>query len=181
MAEIKSAIELAMERTRSLVMSEEEKIAQAGKELEGKIRVLVRRHCEEMLDKEDVEKEFSKLEADPAQLRSLLIDVIVEQLDFREDNTRILELLDLAGSGLEDSMRQELETLKKRYTEDLERKELIIRERIRQELDGSGLSGDALDLNIEAWPQWKEGLEETRRVFVKRLGDWKTRLKAAKG
>lgn len=178
MAEIKSAIELAMERTKSLVMDDGEKRALVRKEKEGKIRGLIRRYKDGYIEGGDLEKELDAIPGSEKGKKSILIDLIVEELDFRGNDERILSLLQIAGSYLPDTLREELNSLKLRYAEELERKELVIRERIRSKLKDKQISGDSLEINLEAWDEWKEGLEETQAVFQKRLREWKKKLPA---
>jgi hypothetical protein len=181
MAEIKSAIELAMERTKSLVLDDDEKQALATKETQTKIRALVRRFREGMIDDDDFGKEFSRIDMENVEKRTLLIDVIAGELDFQRDEERLLGLLTLAGVGLSEEAQGELEILKKRCSGDLEMKELIIRQRVTERLGQGGITGDALVPNLEAWDEWKEGREETVTVFRKRLRAWTERLQEGSG
>jgi hypothetical protein len=176
MAEIKSAIELAMERTKTLVMDDDERQALAAKEAEAKLRGLVRRFGEGLLTRDGFGDEFARITMDGAAKRALLIDVIAGELDFREEEGKLLELLTLGGVGLSEELLRELEVLKKRCSDDLEMKELVIRQRVAERLGQAGMSGDALVPNLEAWDEWKEGREETMAVFRKRLREWKERL-----
>ena len=64
MAEIKSAIELAMEKTRNLVVDSKEREAMAIKDIEDKVKAVLRRYMEEMVDDEDAAKELNKINAD---------------------------------------------------------------------------------------------------------------------
>jgi hypothetical protein len=181
MAEIKSAIELAMERTKSLVMDDKERQALAAKEAETKIRGLVRRFSEGVIEDEDFGKEFARIGMEDVEKRAILIDVIAGELDFQRDEERLLGLLALVGVGLSEEAQGELEILKKRCSGDLEMKELIIRQRVTERLGQAGITGDALVPNLEAWDEWKEGREETMAAFRKRLRAWKERLQESSG
>ena len=55
MAEIKSAIELAMEKTKNLVIDSKEREEMAVKEIEDKVKAVIRRFMEEMIDHVDSE------------------------------------------------------------------------------------------------------------------------------
>jgi hypothetical protein len=63
MAVIKSAIELAMERTKNLVLGDEEKKALAAKETEGRLKAAFLRYVEGITDKDDVEKELERIKS----------------------------------------------------------------------------------------------------------------------
>lgn len=176
MAEIKSAIELAMEKTKNLIMDEEERRLSVLKDTENKIRATLRRYLEGMIEKDDVEKEIEEIKGDEGLKRSLLIDLLIEEFDIRSDNTRLLELFYIVNGGLQESLKKELEMLQNKFKEEMEKRGMIIRERITDRLKEMGITGDGVEPNIEEWDEWKEGHEETGAVFKKRIAEWKNKL-----
>ena len=58
MGEIKSAIELAMERTKNLVTDEEERRSLARQDIENKARVVLRRYLAGMAEEDVAVREF---------------------------------------------------------------------------------------------------------------------------
>jgi hypothetical protein len=66
--------------------------------------------------------------------------------------------------------------LQKRFAEQMERKEMLIRKEIMEHLNENGISGDGLEPNIEVWDEWKEGMKEVRDVFKGRFAEWKEKL-----
>ena len=176
MAEIKSSIELAMEKTKNLVMDEEERKLSALRDTENKIRATLRRYLEGMIERDDVEKEMEEIKGDEGLKRSLLIDLLIEEFDIGSDNTRLLELFYIVNGGLQESLKKELATLKNKFKEEMEKRGMIIRERIAGRLREMGITGDGVEPNIEEWDEWKEGLEESGAVFKKRIAEWKNKL-----
>ena len=63
MAKIKSAIELAMEKTKNLVMDQKEKEEFERRGLEDKLRAVMRRFLEGMTDREEFMAELGGLKA----------------------------------------------------------------------------------------------------------------------
>jgi hypothetical protein len=177
MGEIKSAIELAMERTKSLVMDDEEKKTFLLKDLDTRVRGLVRRYAEGMADPEDLGREYRDLKGDETQKKTLLLDAIVDEVDLRDEEMRILDIFAISGTGLDEGLKAEAQGARERAAEELERKEMIIRERALQGLTASGISGSSIEVNVEAWDGWQEGLDETKAIFRKRLADWKKKVK----
>ena len=176
MAVIKSAIELAMERTRNLVLGEEEKRALADKEIEGKVRAVVRRYLEGMTEIGGVTKELDGINADKNLKRSVFIDIFIDEFDIKEKNGQLLELFSITCSDLGESLKNEFEMLRKRFAEQVERKEILIRKEIMERLNENGISGDGLEPNIEVWDEWKKGMEEVRDIFKGRFAEWKEKL-----
>ncbi|HQM77478.1 MAG TPA: hypothetical protein PLF87_09745, partial [Syntrophorhabdaceae bacterium] len=64
MAVIKSAIELAMERTKNIVLGDEEKKVLAGKEADNRLRSIVRRFFSGITDIDGVKKEIDGYDVD---------------------------------------------------------------------------------------------------------------------
>ena len=69
MSEIKSAIELAMERTRNLVMDDEEKRQASVRDREQKMTALLRRFMENMIDERRFLNEYELIAGDPGVRR----------------------------------------------------------------------------------------------------------------
>jgi len=174
MAVIKSAIELAMERTKNIVLGDEEKKVLAGKETDNRLRSIVRRFFSGITDIDGVKKEIDGYDVDRNLKRPVVIDILLENFDIR--NERLFDLFDIVCSDLDDSLKAELEMLKKRFAEQMERKEILIRREIMERLEKDGISGDGLDLNVGAWTEWEAGLKEIQTVFKDRFAEWKKKL-----
>jgi len=181
MSEIKSAIELAMEKTKSLIMNDEEKKIYAIEEMANRIRALLRRYIEGMVKKEDIAEELAGIQGDDAAKQSVFVDVLIEEFDMQGEKMKLVDLFEFAGIGLTDLLRVELETLRGRFEEQLERKEIVARKDIIDSLEKRGISGDAIELNLEEWNEWNQMIEETMNIFKKRISEWKSKLKAANG
>jgi hypothetical protein len=178
MSGIKSAIELAMERTKDLVMSEEERKSFATKELENKIRAVARRYLEGIIEGNGVNKELSALEGDEKSIKALLVDLLAGEFDAKERNERLLELLsDIAGS-VREPLKRELETMRKGYADQIEKSGSTVREKIMGHLKEMGITGSAVEPNREEWDEWGESIEEAGEAFKKSIAGWKDKLKA---
>jgi hypothetical protein len=176
MAEIKSAIELAMERTKNLVMDDKEKRVAAERDLEMKVKTVMRRFTEGMLSTGQAEKEFTSAEGDPGLKRQLVLKAILDEINLDKDNSDLFELLSLVGSSLPAGCAEELEGLRKEFLQQKERTAMTVRERVMDRLRGLSIRGDALEPNVEAWPEWQEGLGELAQSFEGRLSQWKEKV-----
>jgi hypothetical protein len=172
--EIKSAIELAMERTKNLVMDESEKREASIRETEQRLTALVRRFMEEMIDERGFHEEYDKTSGEEGLKRSAAMDAIVEEVNGRAGDERLFCALSLVGGpGLAD----EVEALKGRFRREMEIQERRIRERIEKRLDAMGISGNAVEPNVPAWDEWKEAVEEGKNLLKRQVAEWKERLK----
>lgn len=176
MAEIKSAIELAMEKTKGLEMDEEERGSLARKDIQNRVRAILRRYYEGMIDKEGVQKEWSAVEVEPELKKKILCDLLVEGFDVRGDNGKIFALFHFTGIGLDERLGAELETLQRGFIQEMEKRKMIITARIEDKLKKGGITGNSVEPNIEAWDEWRETADEVANAFRERLEGWKKRL-----
>jgi hypothetical protein len=181
MAEIKSAIELAMEKTRNLVVDSKEREAMAIKDIEDKVKAVLRRYMEEMIDDEDAAKELNKINADPVLKRTLIVDAVVEEFDVRNNNEPLLALMYAAGLELPETLRRELEILNRTFREEVEARKMVTQERIRDNLAESGITGNGIEPNLVAWDEWREEVEKAGNAFKKRMEELKDKIKATNG
>ncbi len=175
MAEIKSAIELAMERTKNLVMDEEERRALARKELDSRVRGVVRRYLEGLTDVPAFIGEFENLKGDDEEKKTVLLAILFEELDLRRENGAVLDLLDVVNGRLDRTLREELHAIRRQFLEDLTRRAAGAREGILERLRVGGISGEAIELNLEAWPEWQDSMEEATLALQGRVDSWKER------
>ena len=177
MSEIKSAIELAMERTKGFVMDEQEKEKSLIQDAGNRIRALVRRFLDSAIDIDDFKNQYDKIELKENPKRTLLVDILVNGIDVGED-VESLDLLRVADRKLDSRLTAELKSFQREFLEALEKKRAEVRKRILKRLKSEGISGSALEPNLESWDEWSEAAAETKQAFGGRLGKWKEKVKA---
>lgn len=180
MAEIKSAIELAMEKTRDLVVSSKEREAMAIKEVEDKVKAVLRRYVEEMVDADDASKELSRINADETLKKSIIVDTLVEEFELHKNSERLLALFNAAGIELPQSLRSEFERLNKAFQEEVEAREMASRKKIRDNLATLGVTGNAIVPNLAAWDEWHEEIERAGDIFKNNMETLKEKIRATK-
>ena len=178
MAEIKSAIELAMERTKNLVMDDEEKRAFARKDLEEKLRAVMRRFLEGMIDPHQFLDDYGSIKADRSTKRTLLVDLIIQEFEASAQNERVFTLMELVGADAGAGFEEEARALKTRFLKELETREGGIRKSIAGRLRDLGISGSAVEPNVADWDEWKAGAREAASLFRRHLSEWKDRMSA---
>jgi hypothetical protein len=179
MAEIKSAIELAMERTRNLVMDEEEKRESRNKEIENKVRAILKRYLESIIEADQALEDVAEVKAPEGQKRRLLANLVLEEFDITALSPRVLDVLRHVVRCLPGSFMGELDAILSEFGLSMEKEEGVVREKIRERLDGMGIAGDGLEPNVEAWEEWTQAREETAQAFKERIDEWKRRLLGA--
>lgn len=164
MAKIKSTLDLVMERTRNLSMSEEERESLHRKEWRDSARGLVQRLIDNRASLSEL-KSFLKSQSGPSPaLRDILQDELIEHIDPDSDNAPIFQALDEVLGFDVGEIREAIATYRARL--DLLRHEH--RERRRSELKDMEISGTAVLPNVEHDEAWKAAAKELKEEFIAR-------------
>ncbi len=164
MAEIKSTLELVMERTRNLTMSEEEKREQSAAEFKAGVNRLVQKYLDGQINLDRFRDELDRLEGGPSSR-----DAAIAQIAGRiEPSSNTGPLLDLLKKGLnKDTSR--IEAALVNFHETLDRVDRRASDRIRAELLKSNISGGAVVPNLEADDDRTGTIDAAHKIFRKEL------------
>ncbi len=172
MAEIKSTLELAMERTHHLRMSEEDKRRKSEEEFAEAVRGLVSRRLDGKSGLDGFISEMSALGAAHESGKMIAAVEIVSRIDPAADNSNLLELmrngLSLETSGLEAVLHHFGLRL-------LSEKEARIA-RIEAELLRKQIWGEAVIPAVEIDRQWRKRLGEMVETVREELREEAVRL-----
>ena len=166
MGEIKSTLDIIMEKTKGLTMTEEEKEAFRNKETEGKVRGLLQRFLDGFIDAERLKDEIGGLgEKRYAVAREALFRECKDRMEPGADNTILLDALENAvGLDIAPIQKIILDS-----NQDLEQQKMDRKQVLQKNLKGLGLSGSAVIPNIHADQEWIRHLSEMNRGFQKKL------------
>ena len=107
MGEIKSTLDLVLEKTRHLSQSLEEKQAQTLKDTENRINGLLQKYLDGMYSLEQLQRDYEKFTAEfKLPNHAALAGQVISRLDPGQDNRALFDVLDqcchLDSSSLED-------------------------------------------------------------------------------
>ena len=178
MGEIKSAIELAMERTKDIVIDAKERQALQTKDIENKMRIALRRYLENLTNSQGTVRELNNIQGDEKTKKSILIDLFLEEFDLnKENNKRLFAIFHLVDSTSQHGhLKEEMEVLEKDFADEVKKREGIVRRHINNRLKEMGITGSAVEPNIEAWGEWQEALDEVQHSFIERVSAWKEKV-----
>ncbi len=151
MAEIKSTLELIMERTKNLTLTEEEKRDFRKKEVLGKVKGFLMKFMDGVMDLEKLKKGLASLEEkDPEVVREIVIRECLDQISLQRDNSMPFDVLEQVVSvdiaplqGLLSDFLNELDNARK------------VREQgMQKQIQEKGISGNAVLPNLSADPEW---------------------------
>ena len=157
MGEIKSTLDIVMEKTKHLSLSEEEKEAQKKEAVRKSVKGLIQKYRDRIITIKQLEDEWNDLEKEN-QLsdRQILVDEIMDQLHLNADNSLLMtSLKEICGqdtgpleSVLEDYINKKTEVVQTRRK--AIQKEIAARYRI---------SGSAVAPNLETDSDWAEAMK----------------------
>ena len=169
MAEIKSSIELAMEKTRGLHLSREEKEKLQEEELHSKAHNLVNRFLEVDFHLKEVEKELSKY--DPHQrekLEKLMFQYLIEAIQLDRDNDLIFQGIE-SFQGKSKSIIKKMWELIEGYRKRKQKEYRKTEGDLLTKLERQGISGSAVQPKIEGSREWEEAAAKFRPTFEAQL------------
>jgi hypothetical protein len=177
MAEIKSTLDLVMEKTKNLSFSHEERQGQKNKEIESRIHGLLQKFKDQVLSADNLRAEYKKLQKDYDLSKDAhLIKVICKQIELGKDNQAWFELLaQFKVKDIEEvtSVLHEFDEVIDAATQERSK---ILQDKLAEE---HFISGSAAVPNLEADKAWREKAKEIRAKFEPLLNQAKTKLLAA--
>jgi len=167
LAEIKSTLDLVMERTKNLTLSAEEKQAQKQIEIENRIKGLVQKLQDGLLTYNQLKTEYEtfKKESNLSD-NSLLVREILTRLDPERDNQILLEALEECCRLDTAKIRADI----KDYRDDYQRAARQRSAQLKEDLARNhSISGSAVLPNLAADEKWQQQAQEMRRQFEQKL------------
>jgi hypothetical protein len=173
MAEIKSTLDLVMERTRHLTMSDSDKRDQAAGEFKTALNVLIQKYLDKDIDTDKFREQLLQLEKRVTfSDKGMVIGEIGRRIDPGTDNRLLLDLLQSASGVSVSGIR----ILLKECAQTVDKQAETARERIKGDLKNEGISGSAVVPNLDSDEGWvirrneiTEQCRESLQTEIRRL------------
>lgn len=179
MAEIKSTLELAMERTKKFTLTEEERKEIKQKEILQKASGLFHRYQAGNLQLNEILKEMGKMEKEILEeVKKWLLSKWIETLSLEEDPEKIFKAIDLFSPKKTDEIRKNFSHLFSQYQEEKREIEKRLKNQFLEELRAKGIFGDAVDPKLEGIEQWKSENEKLIGSYKGKLEEIKRELRS---
>ncbi len=173
-AEIKSTLDLVMEKTKDLTLSAHEKKEQQRKALTDALKGVLQKYEDGVFSPDHVEKEIESLEGRfSLDAKPLLKDLVFDRLTLDPDNPGLLELIRRVLSCDTEGISGVLSDYRRARDAVLDR---ALREALTTLREKHGISGSAVMPNPENDPNVKTALEKIRASFNALLEKEKARL-----
>jgi hypothetical protein len=166
MGEIRSTLDIIMEKTKDLTMSDTEKEEFRRKTLSGKLKGLVQKFIDSQISVHSLRSEIEpEREKSHALVDELLKGELTARLEPDGDNDKVFELLeDLLG--MDTSM---LELPIGEFTEKVNKQKIAIMDDMRKKLAEGEISGPAVVPNLTHDETWSTFYEESKGACKEQL------------
>ena len=174
MAEIKSTLDLVMEKTRHLTLSDEEKQEQKENEFKKNLKGPAQKFQDQAINKRELKKEINNLiKTYDLKDETIIIREFLNRLGFNQDNQSMLALLNELWS----IDITKLEAIFNDYNETIQTEAQKRMEEIKENLAQKRfISGSAVVPNISADDEWIRKFQDIKDKFDQLLGVEKVRI-----
>ncbi|RLB86766.1 MAG: hypothetical protein DRH15_00685 [Deltaproteobacteria bacterium] len=166
MGEIRSTLDIIMEKARKLEVTEEEKTEIQRKETVARAKGMVQKYLDGLLQLKEMMDEIENMEP---VVKDWAIEAIRnecrDRIDPEKDNSQLLLVLERV-LGLDTKSLKELIEL---HREDLSKEAERIKQQMELELRAKGIRGTAVVINHRASPDWATYREKLRRKFKEKV------------
>ncbi len=179
MGEIKSTLELALERTKKFALSAKEKEEMKQKEILQKASSLFHRYRDGHLSLNEVLKEVWKMEEKTATtVKKVLLSQWIDALALNEDHERIFKGMEAFKSQSLDGVKRKFLHLLSQYQKEKESLKEKMSSRSTETLKREGIWGSAVEPKLEGSVSWEKENEKLDRSYREKLQDIKDELRS---
>ncbi|NWF91843.1 MAG: hypothetical protein HXY46_02920 [Syntrophaceae bacterium] len=179
MAEIKSSLELAMERTKKIGISEKEREEIKQKEILRKVEALFYRYREGHLPLSELLRELDRMDEKTRSLtQEGLLSRWIDALSLNDEDERLIKGVESLKNREAGEVRKAFHDLVSRYRREKERVKEQVKAESLEALRREGVYGSAVDPNIEGGEIWKRESEKLDHSFGMKLEEIKDRLRS---
>ena len=177
MGEIKSTLELALERTRKLAITQEEREEIKRQELLKKATGLSHRYVEGHVPLQEVLREIERMaDQEKSKVKKLLLSQWMEALSLESNHERLFDGIESFGGMNVSDLRKKFQLLVSEYQMERKKAGQDIERQAIEDLRTEDISGTAVVPRLEGDPKWKECTQALNASFHKRVKEIKTAL-----
>lgn len=178
MGEIKSSLELAMERTKGLKISEKEREEIKRKEIIQKAEAIANRYREGSMSISEIQKEMERMgDKRVIEIEQYLVSQWIKNLSLNFEDEKLIDGIEQLRGRSMDEIREEFRNLLGSYREEKEKAKREMRGLLLEELRKEGFEGSAIEPRIEGNPLWEKENLRIDGFYQERLEKIKERLR----
>lgn len=160
MAEVKSTIEIALEKAKNMEISSDDRRRFKHEEMMSRAKDIFQDHMNNFHRPDILGHALKESGKDASLLRQCLTEVLVGALEPGKSSERIWEGLRELGLSDTDCFEKALTRIAEDDARSRRETAQRITDRVRRSLAEAGISGTAVDIHVEASDQWRTSLSE---------------------
>ena len=166
MAEIKSTLDLIMEKTQNMILTEDEKEEIRRKELNGKIKGWIQQYQDNIVSLDSIRSEIQKEEKDrQVELKKTLKKETIQRIEPDEDNTKSLQLLEEILEINKDSIINIIS----QFQAILDTEKINKINKMKTRLNEKEISGAAVVPNLDSDKEWNSYYLTLKKEFKEKI------------
>ncbi|MCD6306489.1 MAG: hypothetical protein J7M32_09405 [Deltaproteobacteria bacterium] len=166
MGEIRSTLDIIMEKAKKVEVTEEDKATFMRRELEGKARAFIQQYVDGFIDAQRLKEEIEALGPDRhVEAVSALRRESLKRLTPDGDNRPMLEILSRVVGADTAAIENRILTYREKLHANRAQREAALKDHFKSK----GISGSAVIPNIKADPEWLSQLAEARERFGREI------------
>ena len=170
MAEIRSTLDIIMEKAKEVDVTDEDRIAFKRQELEGQIRGFLQKFQDRIMTEDRLVEGLKEIGIQEEKMvQEIFMEDCLSRVELEEDNTRLFGLLEKATGTDAAPFLEALKSFRDQMNRERERCLAILIERLREK----EISGTAVLPNLEADPVWAGEKEKMKQDFMRSLMELK--------
>jgi hypothetical protein len=174
MGEIKSTLDLVLEKTKNLTLSSEEQEEQKQKEIENRIKGMMQKYQDGILSKNQLLTDFEMLKQDyNVPQNDSLINEITKRIEPDQDNQPLLEVLQECCAIDTAAIESIIDDFRKAHLTASQNRMELLKEELAQQYN---IAGSAVLPNLDADEQWRQEAREMRAGYEDQLNRVKDNL-----
>ena len=166
MAEIKSTLDLIMEKTQNMTLSEEEKKEIRQQELSRKIKGWIRKYEDDVLNLKTIQSEIDKDDvARQTELKNALQKEVIQRIEPDKDNAMYYQLLEeICGIDI-----LTIVNMIHQFQNTMEDERAIILKELNRRLEEKEISGTAVIPSLYSDAEWNIRYDQSIEDFKKQI------------
>jgi hypothetical protein len=165
MGEIRSTLDIIMEKTKGLAMTAEERKTIQRNEIEGKVRGLIQRYLDGALGLEKLRDEIAAMEGDRQDLAVESLKQECNHFDPDGDASPYLKILETVLKADTGPVKKVLSA----YHDKMDQRKRSWEARAMERLRRRDMSGSALVPNLRADPAWLDVVSREKAAFHEKI------------
>ena len=167
MAEIKSTLDLVMEKTRDMTLSSAEKQQQQREEIENRIKGLLQKYIDGGLTRKQLKDDYAAPKKQDGRTAARAVaNGIIGRLELQQNNSRLLDVLELLEGWDVTDIGKLIAEWRNRHRDAARQRSDQLKEALARE---HFVTGPAIVANLDADVQWQREQQEMLAEFQARL------------